>query len=165
MQDLQVELQKEITELRREVSDCWSNVAVIHDSISSQGETLRGWSMSSGASLPLLCVPPVPSFQESASAFLETTVTAPSPSSTISNVSSNSSTFHIGGLMLNSPHTRSTGLPVAGPSGIGREWHQAQGRLSHLISDAHANSNSVQTHVVECFRERTNHYQTTVQCS
>lgn len=165
MQDLRVELQKEITELRREVMDCRSNIAVIRDIISGQGEMLRGRSTSSNASLPLLRVPPVPSFQESASEVLENPVVAPSPSSAISNISSDSSAFHIGGLMLDSPQTWPTGLPIAGPSGIGRERHQAQGRLSHLISNAHANNNSVRTHVAERFRARTNHYQTTIKCS
>ena len=115
-------LEANMSGLRSEVSDCWMNVAAISNFFSGQGEMMHGRSIPSGMNLPSLRVPPPPPFQDG-------TAVAPSPSSAISNISSNSSTFHIGGLMLDSPHSRSIGLPVAGPSGVGRERQQVQGRL------------------------------------
>ena len=133
MQESNLRLEKELLELRKEVADCRTNVAKIWDFLSSKGEVLHGLSKLSTGSIPSLRYPQPVSFQESASGVPESTVAAaPSPISATSNVSSSSSNFHLGSLMLDSPHSQLATLPVAGPSRIGRA-PQAQGTLFRYI--------------------------------
>lgn len=96
----------------------------------------------------------------SASAVLETTAATPSPSSAISNVSSSSSSFHLNLLLLNSPHTQTTGLPVAGPLLTGQEQCKALGTSNNhtimldmllMLVDYDV---SIRPYTAECLRAR-----------
>lgn len=61
----------------------------------------------------------------------EPAASTPSASSVTSNISSTSG-LPIGNLTIDSPTIRTTGPPVAGPSGIGRERSPVQGALSYF---------------------------------
>jgi hypothetical protein len=79
--------------------------------------------------LPLnLHIPPASALGEEAASM------PPSASSHISNVSSASSNLHFGSLMIDSPTTHPTSLPLTGPSGsgLGSECTQMQGMSLHI---------------------------------
>jgi hypothetical protein len=143
--------------------DCWKEVAETRSFVSGRGEMYHGLSKQSSVSLPSLHVPQPPTFPESSAA-------TPSPMSAISNVSSGSSSFHLGSLILDSPNPWTTGLPVAGPSGIGREQPQVQGvscyhLVFHMLIEFAYHHCSAQVHAVQCIRASMHHCQATIQCS
>jgi hypothetical protein len=161
-------LQKDLMDVQKEVSNSWKEVAKLCNYLSGQDEIPC---QPSSVCQPVIHVPETPAIPESASstsAALETNAPAQSPSSAISNVSSSSSSFHINSLLLNSPHTQPTGLPVAGPSGTRREQVQVHSTfcnrnvmLDKLITLAYCNY-SVRPHASERFRARGDSSQATI---
>lgn len=137
MQAVHISLQNEISELRKEVADCRKEVARLGERMPAQSER-PGLPGVSTAGIPSLRYPQPLPVQQNTFAFPESGApAAPSPISATSNISSSSSSFHLSSLALDSPQTRVTGLPVAGPSGVSgvtQERSQVPGMSSELHS-------------------------------
>ena len=107
--------EQEIAKLRKEVAECHTTINNIWEYMCHKGEAISGLSHLSTGTLPPLCYPPPPTIPDA----------APSPVSTVSNISSTSSSLPVvGTLNLDSPGTRTVALPVAGPSRV--RWERTQ---------------------------------------
>jgi hypothetical protein len=118
LQELHKDVQKEIAEVQKDISAGRLEFAELRARLSGK---------QAGLGIPSLSVPQPSTFDEVTPPFSENPATAPSPSSAVSNVSSGSSSFHLNTLTIDSPTTRMTALPVAGPSRLCPGPHQVQG--------------------------------------
>ncbi|KAN0134639.1 hypothetical protein V8E53_007424 [Lactarius tabidus] len=164
LEDLQVDLKKEIAVVWNEVAAGQKEIAELRAILSGDDHTLRGHKQPN-TRVPLIRVPEMLALQESTSPSLELTAATPSPSSAISNLSSDLSSLHLNSLLLDSLHAQITALPVAGISDIRREGqvkfiYNSVKATVLMTSEMHGCSTRI--HVAQCLRARRSHFKATL---